>query len=1320
MIKFNKDYKIILLTISTFFLFNTTLSSCPDSNASLRLHVGTEAQDEVGAKDDTFPRIKQVLNAHSGSKRTQEFSSKEIQEIWMYICSEIMTYDPLIEQKQEGSLAKIFRSLKNRLLSIDKKVASGELKLIKDLHLLQEQGVDSSDQKEPIRVGVLGLTANPLNWGHIMGLLDLIDKENFNVAVLLVQGGMKYKDLPEQDRVPEKIRHGFIKKVVSKLSPLIQYTDVGRNTENIGEFNVHKLLQLNPKRKMDVYYLTGSETKERTYGVVRNFVRAAQEYQHTFSSLHKLSLGVVPIGEFGKGILTEAMLYSIIDEIKRGGDAQDIPINGHILLEDYDLVVHSTAYRRGDRSLVPSAINMEAQKRGFYGYPPTVMRNGRLVTLSMDEVIKERLKPLTKDLARIIQSKFQGRGAIITIDGNSASGKSLIAKLLQKDLKDANRSVEVWGLDTKLKSRIYRHAIQKLVVGESLDDEEAALVGEEEKASIVPGNEYLEESSFFNSSEIREVLAQAHIFFVSNQQQTVIEIKDPYDQETKKILSSPLKIFLKQGGILIVEGKYSNLPELQKFSDYRVRVHEDPESVQVRFELRTRKQSPNDADRQLVFFQKGLTPSFNRYTEQTKDLVDVTFNVSPENPEQWRLEFSDPKDHTMLSSNDNIEAVPRRWMKDPVKRISVQDLELYAAHVRKETLKIWQQIHGPLSGAFSIIELYTAFFLNYVDVETYLMQGEDRVRFIPKGTSSTSLYATGAFAGLIDPQRIINIDARDLEVVPNKFGFSDASLYKIGMSFEQGIGMALAGKYTDRDFPVVVFQSDGALQIGVDHAAKFAANLKLNNLVFIVDVNRIQSAYSIDQVDPTLKEEEEEGKDLKRQRAIWEAYGWDVIEIDGHNFQEIQQAYDQIGLTEKPLLILAKTVKGKGIPFMEGQIGYSHKFKNEKELQVAKEDLEGNINKYSRQGHVVVYPEWNGAQRIKANPQRMFIPDVFSESTYDDLEKFTKRWIEQFIEKNPEKVMIINTDNPSPFPKDIAVFSSDKKSPYVFAGINERFALNLAGGLSNEDIMPIYIGPAAHMPILAEDWKMYGIDRQPIMIISRSAGSALSHWGPGHLTYEDIDLFRAPGTVVFQPATTFDLNMILNNYYSNADEMKPAYIRLQETENVDIQVDLGSETEIYNNGFYVLEESVDNDETFVSFIVSGKTVAEAVKTGKQLKAYDIPYKIINVFNLSDVNKNKLSAVLSKAELIISAIDARSTSLSLLVFNALDEGRDRIVPLGVDFEGDYSGEQGIMEKNKIDAKGLLWTSLDNWGKGIGELSSRTSSAKIEHVELNSSL
>ena len=352
------------------------------------------------------------------------------------------------------------------------------------------------------------------------------------------------------------------------------------------------------------------------------------------------------------------------------------------------------------------------------------------------------------------------------------------------------------------------------------------------------------------------------------------------------------------------------------------------------------------------------------------------------------------------------------------------------------------------------------------------------MRIIPKGTSAFALYPALALAGLIDPRRFDLLHEDPLRpVLHHGEPGIDASVLKMGTQLEQGIGMALVGKYSGENFPVLVFLSDGDLQLALDHAAKFSAKMELSNLAVVLDANELQSSYRVDTVD-SLMEKDADGL-YSKLRQVWEAYGWDVIEIDGHDYSQIESALRQAGKRDRPLLIIARTIKGKGIPFMEGKLYFNHRLADPQQIAEAQGILAGHVIAFEARGNNVSFPSSYFQKRAKIPFPRLKVPSVeleLDKAGIDDvLKPFLKQWIERFVELNPGVVFTLNTDVPAPLDQETPVYTPRSPTPHLFLGINERFALNVARGITNEQRFPIYMTTTVHNLVNAEEWRLVAL-----------------------------------------------------------------------------------------------------------------------------------------------------------------------------------------------------------------------------------------------------
>jgi len=158
----------------------------------------------------------------------------------------------------------------------------------------------------------------------------------------------------------------------------------------------------------------------------------------------------------------------------------------------------------------------------------------------------------------------------------------------------------------------------------------------------------------------------------------------------------------------------------------------------------------------------------------------------------------------------------------------------------------------------------------------------------------------------------------------------DMSTGSLGQGLSVGVGMALAARLDKRDYRVFVILGDGEVQEGqIWEAANAASHFRLNNLIAILDRNRLQ----ID--GPT-----EEIMHDEPLASRWKAFGWDVVEIDGHDIEEILNVFHEIRHNEKPTIIIAHTIKGKGVSFMEGTLSFHGKAPTHEQYIRAMSELE--------------------------------------------------------------------------------------------------------------------------------------------------------------------------------------------------------------------------------------------------------------------------------------------------------------------------------------------------------------------------------------------
>ena len=248
---------------------------------------------------------------------------------------------------------------------------------------------------------------------------------------------------------------------------------------------------------------------------------------------------------------------------------------------------------------------------------------------------------------------------------------------------------------------------------------------------------------------------------------------------------------------------------------------------------------------------------------------------------------------------------------------------------------------GHPGGSLSAADIFTYLYFKEMNVDPQNPQWEDRDRFVlSKGHCCPSLYAVLALKGYFDWEELTSLRhvGAMLQGHPDMKGTPgiDMSTGSLGQGVSAACGMALAGKLDKKDYRVYTVLGDGEVEEGqVWEAAMFASHHKLDNLVVIVDQNGLQIDGPVAEVGGI------EPLDKK-----FEAFGFEVIKIDGHDFEQIKDALDRAKTVKgKPTAILAKTVKGKGVSFMENQVGWHGVAPNKEQYEAATAELQADIDR---------------------------------------------------------------------------------------------------------------------------------------------------------------------------------------------------------------------------------------------------------------------------------------------------------------------------------------------------------------------------------------
>ena len=271
-------------------------------------------------------------------------------------------------------------------------------------------------------------------------------------------------------------------------------------------------------------------------------------------------------------------------------------------------------------------------------------------------------------------------------------------------------------------------------------------------------------------------------------------------------------------------------------------------------------------------------------------------------------------------------------------------LEKIANNVRMDILEeVYNAKSGHIGGAFSIADILTVLYFNEMNIDAKIPNSPDRDRLVlSKGHASAALYAVLAEKGYIDKEELKtfrNIDS-NLQGHPdmNKVPGVDMTTGSLGQGLSAANGMALSSKLDSRGYRVYCILGDGELQEGqVWEAAMTAEKYQLDNLCVIVDANELQLT------DSTMNVKGINYNDIEQK---FRAFGFQTVVIDGHNIESIIRALTIAEMTKgKPTAIICKTIKGKGVSFMENQVDWHGKAPNDEEYEMAVKELKQEAEK---------------------------------------------------------------------------------------------------------------------------------------------------------------------------------------------------------------------------------------------------------------------------------------------------------------------------------------------------------------------------------------
>src|SRR5437588_5110738 len=477
-----------------------------------------------------------------------------------------------------------------------------------------------------------------------------------------------------------------------------------------------------------------------------------------------------------------------------------------------------------------------------------------------------------------------------------------------------------------------------------------------------------------------------------------------------------------------------------------------------------------------------------------------------------------------------------------------------------------------------------------------------------KGHASPLLYSMYKAAGAISDEELLTLrkfgsrlEGHPTPVLP----WVDVATGSLGQGLPIGVGVALAGKYLDKlPYHIWVLLGDSEMAEGsIWEAFDHASHYKLDNLVGILDVNRLGQ-----------RGETELGWNTAAYAARAKAFGWNAIVIDGHNYDEINQAYEQAAQPNgSPTLIVAKTIKGKGVSFLENKNGWHGKALSKEQAEEAIKELNPVRSKtFPVQKPAAGQPAQEPASKPVELPRYDGKDPVATRKAYGDA-------LVALGAANPDVVGLDGEVSNSTYAEEFAKAYPDR---FFEQYIAEQQLVAAAVGMSVRHKIPFASTFAAFFTRAYDFIRMAAISRANIRLCGSHAGVSIGEDGPSQMALEDLAMFRAVyGSTVLYPC---DPNQTAQLVAQMADHGGIVYMR---TTREKTPVLYTPDEQFTVGGSKVLRSS-DNDE--VTIVAAGITLHEALSAYDQLKSQRINARIIDAYSVKPIDTETLYAAADQA------------------------------------------------------------------------------------------
>ena len=527
---------------------------------------------------------------------------------------------------------------------------------------------------------------------------------------------------------------------------------------------------------------------------------------------------------------------------------------------------------------------------------------------------------------------------------------------------------------------------------------------------------------------------------------------------------------------------------------------------------------------------------------------------------------------------------------------------------------------GHPSSSLSAVELMTVLFfggfLKY-DLKDIQNPLNDRVIF-SKGHASPLLYALWTSAGVMSEKELLTYRkfGSVLEGHPTpQFPYAEVATGSLGQGLSIGVGYSLNAKLDELPYKTFVLLGDSEMAEGsVWEAIQLASYYKLSNLIGILDVNRLG------QRGETML-----GHNVKEYAKRVSSFGWETIVIDGHSVTEVADAYSLAESSkDKPVMIIAKTIKGKGVSFMEDKIGWHGKTLPYEKLGEALKEL-GDIDKTLR-GHIDKRESLGRANQ----PFSGFHGSRVAQYNKGDLIATRKAYGETLVAIFSEDTPLVVLDAEVSNSTYSEIFKLKYPERFFEMYIAEQNMVGVAIGLSKRGKIPFASTFAAFWSRAHDQIRMAAYSNANIKFVGSHAGVSIGEDGPSQMGLEDISMFRSVfGSAVLYPSDAVSCAKLT---LQAANTNGIVYLR---TTRKETPVIYENSEEFPIGGSKTLKES---DKDGVTVVGAGITIHEALLAHEMLKKDGINVRVIDMYSVKPIDCATLEKAVEETGVIVVVED----------------------------------------------------------------------------------